>query len=217
MSPLSERFQDWESSPPSDLFGDPIWKLPAYRIALFLSAVVREDVSVMIRDGAPTHLYSQLDRAVGSIGANIEEGYARFSGRERARYYEIALGSAREARHWYRGTQTWLGRSVAEERGALLTRAIKILTVAIPRERQGESEQRIQRRRSSTKVMVPAPAPASAPAPAPAPAHRTSTSMQQPATSTSPPASSATLHETVDQIHAAETGQRRRFRPGNSL
>ena len=166
MTVLSERFQEWESSPPSDLFGDPIWRLPAYRIALFLADVVREDVLALIRDGAPAHLYSQLDRAVGSIGANIVEGYARFSGRERARYYEIALGSAREARHWYRGTQTWLG-SAAEERGALLTRAIKILTVAIPRERQGESEQRMQRRRSRNKEsLLDAPA---APSPSPSP------------------------------------------------
>jgi four helix bundle protein len=157
MTQLSERFQEWETSPPSDLFGDPIWRLPAYRIALFLSDIVREDVLVMVRERAPAHLHSQLARAVGSIGSNIEEGYARFSGKERARYYEIALGSAREARHWYRGTQTWLGRSAAEERGALLTRAIKILTVAIPRERQGESEQRLQRSRSKAKERLPAP------------------------------------------------------------
>ena len=98
----------------------------------------------MIREGAPPHLYSQLDRAIGSVGANILEGYARFSGKERARFFEIALGSAREARHWYHGARSWLGVSAVEDRGALLTRVVKILTAAIPRERQGESERRIR-------------------------------------------------------------------------
>jgi four helix bundle protein len=40
---------------------------------------------------------SQLRRAALSAPTNIVEGCARSSDREHARYYEIALGSAREA------------------------------------------------------------------------------------------------------------------------
>ncbi len=38
---------------------------------------------------------------VGSIRANIAEGYSRGTGKDRARFYEYALGSARESRDWY--------------------------------------------------------------------------------------------------------------------
>ncbi|MBC7896698.1 MAG: four helix bundle protein, partial [Cytophagaceae bacterium] len=70
-------------------------------MARFLSLVGAEDAtrvrSAALRDATVV----QLLRAVDSISANIAEGYSRFSGRERARFYEIALGSAREAREWY--------------------------------------------------------------------------------------------------------------------
>lgn len=145
MSEFMDRFEKWEREPPPDLYGDPIWRLPAYRIALFMARMARADVVAMIRVGAPVHTTSQLERSVNSIGANIAEGYTRFSGRERARYFEVALGSAREAREWYRCSESWLGTEPAQERGMLLTRAIKILTVAVPQERAGASERRISR------------------------------------------------------------------------
>jgi four helix bundle protein len=42
---------------------------------------------------------AQIVRAAGSIGANIAEGSAR-DGKDPARFVRIALGSARETRHW---------------------------------------------------------------------------------------------------------------------
>src|SRR5687767_12658331 len=143
MSQLEDRFSEWEREPPADLFGDPMWRLPAFRISLFLAGVVRSDVKFLLRTGAPRRNIDQLERCVPSIKANISEGYSKFSGKERARYYETALCSAREAREWYRDLGSWLGRSAAE-RGMLLTRVIKILTVAIPEEREGASETRIR-------------------------------------------------------------------------
>jgi hypothetical protein len=87
---LPERLADWEKEPPKDLFGAPIWRLPAYRIALFLVDVAKEDASTLIRNRAPFHLCSQLQQSVDSIRSNISEGYSRRSGKERARFYEIA-------------------------------------------------------------------------------------------------------------------------------
>jgi len=187
---LNDQLKAWEVDPPAELFGDPIWRLPAFRIARFMSTVAQHDVALLIRVGAPHGKVSQLERSVPSIAANISEGYSKFSGKERARYYEIALGSARDSREWYHDLRTWLGRTTAEERGMLITRIIKILTVAIPRERAGECEKRIRQARppsaggsSADKV---------APAPAPAPATSTRTSNQQPATSDAiPPDSSS--------------------------
>jgi four helix bundle protein len=46
-------------------------------------------------------LSDQLYEAVGSVSANLAEGYSRGTGKDRARFYEYALGSARESRDWY--------------------------------------------------------------------------------------------------------------------
>jgi four helix bundle protein len=145
MPGLIEEFVAFEAEPPEDLQGDPIWRLPAFRLGLFLSRVARED-SVQLRR-LPQHWNeaSQLRRAVDAIKANITEGYGRLSGKDRARYYEIALCSARESREWYRDLATTLGRDHVRETAILLTRVIRILTKAIPAERAGSSEQRIRR------------------------------------------------------------------------
>ena len=132
---LNEQFEHWSLSPPPELVGDPIWKLPAFRIGLFLAPIARDDTDPLASDAHYAHVSDQLLRSVNSIAANITEGYPRHSGRERARFYEFALGSAREARYWYRSLARPLGDEAVWERTFLLTRAIKILTKAIPEER----------------------------------------------------------------------------------
>jgi len=57
---------------------------------------------------ASPQIAEQLERSIDSIGINISEGYGRLHGRERARFYEFALGSAREAREWYARVATVL-------------------------------------------------------------------------------------------------------------
>jgi hypothetical protein len=132
---LNEQFEKWSLSPPPDLVGDSIWKLPAFRIGLFLSPIARQDTSQLGSDAHYDRVSRQLLRCIDSIAANIAEGYARNSGRERARFYEFALGSAREARVWYRSLAPALGDDPVWERTFLLTRVVKILTKAIPEER----------------------------------------------------------------------------------
>jgi four helix bundle protein len=163
---LHERLQRWEKRIPADLVGDPIWRLPAYRIALFLGDVANEDAILLLRRRVSHHKVSQLERAVESIAANISEGYSKFSGKERARYFESALASAREAREWYRRSNAWLGENESESRRLLLTQVIRILTTAIPRERDGECEQRILRSRKN-KPAKPAPQQPAHPVPSP--------------------------------------------------
>lgn len=160
MPTLQEQPEAFEATPPEDLAGDPIWRLPACRIALFLSQLVADDLRELAQRAVQSHVPAQLERFVDSIGVNIAEGYSRYSGNERARYYEIALGSAREARELYRRCGRWLGTDGTRERGLLLTRVIGILSSAVPRERAGESEARIARAHEATrrrKVVRPAP------------------------------------------------------------
>ena len=142
MDSVEDEFAQWERVPPCDLFGDTIWRLPAYRISRYLALRVRRDILAVKRRSR--NAADQLESSVDSVGINITEGYGRLHGRERARFYEFALGSPREARDWYARTSGLLPPGIAIGRARLLTRVIKILTVAIPQEREGSSERRLK-------------------------------------------------------------------------
>jgi four helix bundle protein len=83
-----------------------------------------------------THKVSaQLYAAIGSIAVNIAEGYSRSSGKDRARIFEFALGSVREAMNWYYAAEPVLGESVASDRLDKLEQIRRMLLAIIPRER----------------------------------------------------------------------------------
>jgi four helix bundle protein len=81
--------------------GDPMTRMRLHALAVAASDDAWTDAQSLARHPVTSGLADQLYRAVGSIGANIAEGYSRASARDRARFYEYALGSAREAREWY--------------------------------------------------------------------------------------------------------------------
>lgn len=80
-------------------------------------------------------LADQLYRAAGAVSADIEEGYSRISGRDRARFYEYALGSARETRGWYYKGRHVLGYGVTSHRIAIMTEIIKLMLTMVPDQR----------------------------------------------------------------------------------
>ena len=94
-------YDEWLKSVPVEITGDSLWKVEAYRLAMFTGEIGWSDASKLLKDKRTKDLSDQLYRAVGSISANVSEGYSRGSGRDRARFYEYALGSARESRTWY--------------------------------------------------------------------------------------------------------------------
>ena len=80
-------------------------------------------------------LADQLCRALGSVSANVAEGYSRGTGRDRARFYEYALGSARESRDWpYKGRHA-LTESVVAHRLSFHTDVIRLRLAMIPQQR----------------------------------------------------------------------------------
>jgi four helix bundle protein len=87
------------------------------------------------RHVATREIAAQLYRALGSVPADISEGYSRGSSADRVRFFEYALGSARESRDWYRRGQPVLGAARVAERTDLLTSVIRLLLVIIPSER----------------------------------------------------------------------------------
>jgi hypothetical protein len=73
---------------------------------------------------------------LGSISANLAEGYSRGTGKDRARFYEYALGSARESRDWYFKGRHILGEVVVRHRLQLLAEVIRLLLTMIPQQRE---------------------------------------------------------------------------------
>lgn len=128
-------YEEWLASVPSELSGDPLWRMKVYRLALFAGELAWHDVSKLFRDKRTVSLADQLYRAVGSVGANIAEGYSRRSGKDQARFYEYSLGSAREARVWYYQGRHALSETVATHRIGLLTEIIRLLLTVIPARR----------------------------------------------------------------------------------
>ena len=128
-------YDTWESEVRGPFEGDPLWKITAYRKSMFLSDITWADVSKLCRDSRLIGMSDQLYRATGSIGANISEGYSRSSKKDQVRFYEYALGSAREARHWYFQSRHVLGDAVFTHRADLLSEVIRLLLTTIPHQR----------------------------------------------------------------------------------
>jgi four helix bundle protein len=126
-------YPEWLKTVPVEITADSVWKMEA--LALFGSDVAWHDVTKLSSDLRTRSLADQLYRAVGSIAANLAEGYSRSSGRDRARFYEYGLGSAREARGWYFKGRHILGEVPASHRMHLLTGVIRLVLVMVPNDR----------------------------------------------------------------------------------
>lgn len=128
-------YDEWLASVPSELSDDLLWRMEVYRFALFASDLAWRDVTKLAQDKRTVSLSDQLYRSVGSVSANVAEGYSRRSGKDQARFYEYALGSAREARVWYYQGRHVLSEAVAMHRIKLMTRIIRLLLTIIPARR----------------------------------------------------------------------------------
>lgn len=125
-------YAEWLKTVPNDIREDPLWNVEAYRLALFAADLGWHDTTKLFRDGRTLKLAAQLFDAVGSVGANISEGYSRGHQKDRARFYEYALGSARESRTWYFDGRHVLSDKVANHRIQLHTQIIKLLLTMLP-------------------------------------------------------------------------------------
>lgn len=124
-------YEEWEATVPEVFKADSLWKMAAYRLALFLADLGWFDVTKLMHDRRTIPLSDQLYRALGSIGSNIAEGYSQGTGKDRARFYEYALGSARESRDWYFKGRHVLGEAVVRHRLQLLTEVIRLILTMV--------------------------------------------------------------------------------------
>jgi len=128
-------YELWQKDVPEEITGDVLWRMQVYRMALFSADIAWIDVTKLRQDKCTIRLADQLYRAIGSISANIAEGYSRNSGKDQARFYEYALGSARESRDWYYKSRHILGKKVIAHRLDWLTQIIRLLLTIIPAQR----------------------------------------------------------------------------------
>lgn len=130
------RYDEWQANVPDEIKGDSLWKLEVYRLGLFVAEISWRDALELNKHSLTRSIADQLYRAVCSISANIAEGYSRSTGKDRARFLEYSLGSAREARDWYYKSRHTLKEEVVNHRINFLTQIIKMLSVLTPHQRQ---------------------------------------------------------------------------------
>jgi four helix bundle protein len=128
-------YQEWLGSVPEVITEDKLWTVTAYRFALFIADVGWHDVTKLVGDRRTLGLSDQLYRSLGSISANLAEGYSRGSNKDRVRFYEYALGSARESRDWYYKARIILGESITAHRLDILTQIIRLILTMLPQQR----------------------------------------------------------------------------------
>jgi hypothetical protein len=63
-------FQTWLETVPVEISNDSLWKMEAYRLALFAADLGWHDVTKLSRDRRTLDMAGQLYRALGSIEAN---------------------------------------------------------------------------------------------------------------------------------------------------
>ena len=128
-------YEEWVKSVPKEITSDSLWKMEAYRLGLFIADLGWYDVTKLMRDKRTVSLSDQLYRSLGSISSNLAEGYSRGTGKDRARFYEYSLGSARESRDWYYKGRHVLGEAITRHRLCILTQIIRLLVTMVPQQR----------------------------------------------------------------------------------
>ena len=126
-------FGEWVERAAGARTGDPLWTVQAYRLSLYAVECHTFDRRSNARLRRAAAL-DQLTRAVGSISANLAEGYSRSSAADRSRFYGYALGSTREAIAWYDTLRIELG-ALIDQRQSILIQIRRLLLTTLRKAR----------------------------------------------------------------------------------
>lgn len=129
----AQNYETWMKNVPQAITSEDQWGFFGYRKALFLFDLCWADCEHLLNHPLGKPIAQQLIRSAGSISANIEEGYGRGYGKDRAYFLKIALGSARESKGWYYRGQRLLSSPIVEQRLKLLGEVIALLVTEINR------------------------------------------------------------------------------------
>ena len=114
---------------------DPLRRMRVFELSEDIGPDSWTDAQNLVTNTITEKVAGQLYAAIGSIGANIAEGYSRSSGKDRVRFFEYSLGSVRESMKWYRHSQAVLGEETVTNRLDRLEEMRRLLLAIIPRER----------------------------------------------------------------------------------
>ncbi|MEW6025992.1 MAG: four helix bundle protein [Planctomycetota bacterium] len=91
------------------------------------------DVDIFPRTQAARVISEQLIRSIGSISANIAEGFGRRNRNDFAYHLGISRGEANESHNWYHkcGRIKYLSQEIVDKRKASLEEIAKMLTSLI--------------------------------------------------------------------------------------
>jgi four helix bundle protein len=139
MEPRRETHEqrEWERTCPEAITSDVLWKLDAYRAALFLQHSSRSDCRAIRAARRAEFVEEQLRSAAGSVGAHIGEGYSHSTRADRLKFLGYALGSVRECVIWYQTARDILPDAVIEKRLMLVMRNRTLLLGLIRSIREG--------------------------------------------------------------------------------
>lgn len=115
---------------------DSIWRMEAYRLARYAAMRCGGVTAALRKSPIGFRTADQLHRASWSIAANLAEGYGKSSVADRVRYYEIALGSARECVVWCAAARQVDDTISYSELAELLCSIRRLLLMMIRTERQ---------------------------------------------------------------------------------
>lgn len=121
---------------PGEITQDPLWGLEVYRLGFFIADITWDDTEALFKNPATRSSADQIRRSLDGISANIAEGYSRSTGKDRARYFEYALGEAREARDRIYKIRRAMKSEVVLHRMKILTQIVKILNGFVPAQRK---------------------------------------------------------------------------------
>ncbi len=136
MSETFKSFDEWKITVHEKLRDDPLWQFEVYPKTLFIYELAWEDCQYLLKDTRGKTIAQQLIRSVGSISANIEEGFGRGYGNDYAYKLRIALGEARESRGWYWKSHKLIPKEVLDHRIELLSDIIAMIAPNIERQRK---------------------------------------------------------------------------------
>jgi four helix bundle protein len=103
--------------------------LKVWKDAHDLYLLALKDVENFPNSKGAYNLIDQLLRSIGSISANIAEGFNRRSTKHYISYLDNSVGSTNEAENWYYKIEGagWLGSDMIRERVEKLTEIRKML------------------------------------------------------------------------------------------
>jgi len=128
-------FDAWKETVHESIRNDSLWNFQVYPKALFAYDLTWEDCEYLLKDVRGKKIAEQLIRSVGSISANIEEGYGRGYGKDYSYHLRIAIAEARESRGWYWKGHVLFPANVLDHRMKLLSEIIAMIAPNLERQK----------------------------------------------------------------------------------